>query len=101
MHAPHADCSTTPLRLPRKEAKLFRSVRSSRDVTLAAFMGLVLAGIALHAGAFLPRVTTSPGPVGRSASVASAPGVAARAGAALPAAATTLVAPCTGDTPRG
>ncbi|HEY6100005.1 MAG TPA: hypothetical protein VIW03_11275 [Anaeromyxobacter sp.] len=35
---------------------LFASVRSSKDVTLAAFGGALLVAFALHAGAFLPKL---------------------------------------------
>ncbi len=39
---------------------LFRSVRTSRDVTLVAFGAAVLTAFALQAAAFLPRFTPAP-----------------------------------------
>lgn len=35
----------------------FASVRSSRDLSLVAFAAALLAAFALHAGAFLPRLS--------------------------------------------
>lgn len=71
---------------------LFASVRRSRDTSLAAFAIALLAGVALHAGAFLPRLSPS-----------AAQPVAAMATAPVPAHATTVVAtqpvPC--EAPRG
>lgn len=42
--------------LPPRRSPLFQSVRSSRDVSLVAFAGALLAAFALHAGAFLPKL---------------------------------------------
>ncbi len=37
---------------------LFASVRGSRDLSLYAFAGALLTAFALHAGAFIPRITS-------------------------------------------
>ena len=50
--------------------KLFASVRTSRDLTLAAFAAVLLAAFALHAGAFLPDL---PAPRAAVQSAAAAP----------------------------
>lgn len=72
---------------PNKPA-LFASVRSSRDVTLVAFAGALLAAFALQAGAFLPRLS-APESTARPAAIeavpeAPAPAVVARGASAAP-----------------
>ncbi len=61
-------------------APLFSSVRSSKDFTLAAFAGALLAAFALQAGAFLPKLS-SPTAAPAIAAESTAPNatVAARA----------------------
>ena len=46
--------------LPTRSPAPFQSVRSSRDLSLAAFAAALLAGFALQAGAFLPRLAPAP-----------------------------------------
>ena len=43
---------------PRTSAKLFRSARNSGNAGLIAFAAALLTAFALHAGAFLPRLST-------------------------------------------
>ncbi len=38
---------------------LFASVRSSRDISLVAFGAAILVAFALHAGAFLPKLSSA------------------------------------------
>ncbi len=54
---------------------LFSSVRSSKDVTLALFAGALLVAFALHAGAFLPKLSAPE-------DAQDAPAMAARSNAA-------------------
>ena len=42
---------------PNAAPTLFASVRSSRDLSLVAVAGALLAAFALHAGAFVPRLS--------------------------------------------
>jgi len=55
---------------------LFASVRSSRDLGLAAFAGGLLVAFALHAGAFIPKLGV-PARDGRAAASGAAPSAAA------------------------
>jgi len=71
---------------------LFTSVRSSRDLSLAAFAAALLAAFALHAGAFLPRVA----PAGQDR---EATAVQLAPGPAKPAVVANKPVPC--ETPRG
>jgi hypothetical protein len=57
---------------------LFASVRSSRDFALAAFAAALLGAFALHAGAFLPRLS-GPERAARSPAIEAAPARAAPA----------------------
>ena len=71
---------------------LFASVRSSRDLSLAAFAVALLGAFALHAGAFIP--TVAPSGQARQASMAQlAPEPA------VPAVVAHQPVPC--ETPRG
>lgn len=66
---------------PRPPPALFASVRTSRDLTLAAFAGALLVAFALQAGAFLPRFSAHDGAAAASAQApvecTSAPAVVA------------------------
>lgn len=53
--------------------ELFASVRRSRDLSLAAFATALLAGFALQAGAFLPRLSPAGAPREAPALRADAP----------------------------
>lgn len=97
------------LSIPRSRPALFQSVRSSRDLSLVAFAGALLAAFALHAGAFLPRLapapaTAAPGieqaPEAREpAFVAARQGTPSARGAASEKKSAQAPAPC--ETPRG
>jgi hypothetical protein len=61
---------------------LFASVRSSRDLSLVAFATALLAAFALHAGAFVPRLSPAGAPRDAAAPVAATPVPAAATAAA-------------------
>ncbi len=69
---------------------LFASVRSSRDLSLVAFAVALLAAFALHAGAFVPRLSA---PDAREGAPAAHP--------ASPAAALVATQPAPCPVPRG
>ncbi len=71
---------------------LFASVRSSRDLSLVAFGVALLTAVALHLGAFLPRLSS---PTARDAAPAVQPATPVAAPAAVVA---SQPVPCT---PRG
>ena len=82
---------------------LFASVRSSKDLTLVAFVGALLVGSALYAGAFIPRLTPAES-AAKPASIepaprSPAPAVMARRPAAGRGASAASAEPC--DAPRG
>ena len=66
--------------------KLFATVRGSRDVSLVAFGAALLAGAALHLGAFIPRFGAPEGsPHQAAAQVAATMAAPAEVAAAKPA----------------
>jgi hypothetical protein len=88
---------------PNAAPALFGSVRSSRDLTLVAVAGALLAAFALHAGAFVPPLSEparGTAPRLESASRPSRPAVVARRPVApRPASAAAPAEPC--PAPRG
>ncbi len=88
---------------PNAAPTLFASVRSSRDLSLVAVAGALLAAFALHAGAFVSRVSEpakAAAPRIESLARPTAPAVVARRPAVARAASAAVSAePC--PAPRG